>query len=1608
MINSYYNSFSGNISGFQNISKLSMEHSVNFQTSMTQFFDLLNGLLENKEIDLSKSKMLILDYLSKSADIPNFIQGENSIGALNFRLTGIQKKGSDSVIDLDKEARMGAHFFLRYLQHHPEKREDFEKLFLDNKIFFHVVFPPPTLSELDERLEKTGMSLNTQWALGDFDWEGMTLWSTFYSSFGFRTILNHLLNNLLSKKCHSFVNKIIKDRTLYKEFVFHFYVNRTADALSPCQIYEKGGLSNTPSRLHQAVMIVLLNYLNSHPEDKKYLFFENNIISKNKVQQKLYKSSGPRIFYCESGPFPSVIKNCSLEEAIKSLSPLSVQFLNQEESSSQATQTQVEPLETLLEKQPKQGQDAEKLFKILSEKVFLNKDSLVPHLTSSRGAWRFNSKICPWLVDTLSKFLEDHSTNRLLALSIIQEFLNHMPVELTEAFLKNQCQPNEELIIDLIHQTWLNKPIANIPIPLGDELLDFAIPILLELKSLEFANMPLSKFQKDHSGTPKQIPSFFIIQKSDFSKVHFLAAHFGKNGLLEGLSMDFEKAVEDSTIKQALMEIREEEPSTLQENLILESIEVLKSELENSSDRIPPFLILQTYFSENNPTKQKKSGIKRTRDPLSQPKDQRISKRLKTIPEIIISTPKIAKAVKTSKVVKDSLSVSFAAIGWNNLWVQTSLNSLERVNSKISNHLRRKKNLFSTKPLEYPILDLMSVVPPHQEFFPLNPLLKPYQAESVAKLLEKMEQGISPLLSWQMGSGKSYAINEWLMQQIGRGKSGIFFVILPLSIGPQMFKEVSIYQAVVSAMAWVFWKRETVESQLPEFQANALRKIKKALEERDVYQLLAYLPLFAMFDEHQMAAALYDVLPNPKDKIWSELSQILAAQLPLLLGGLSEELTRQMHTKACELVFSNHKDIEEWQRYFAEAPLEKLLPGNDFKDWKLISMPLFMQLRLAGALMQEVFLLKNTKIPDSFLVPLTNHMSRNIALCQSKEEFTAAIEAEKKVIISSYEVFKKTPKELFNGIQIAGISFDEAQRMHTFDSMLSKTSFNLIKYLKEQNPELQILLSTATPFENRFSELWTLLRLANPSESIFSKSNFNELSEKIEKTQKCVKFLADPDEEKDETKIFEFIIKSFAHLESFRSTILPFVVDRLKRDDTRVIQDWGGAVPKRNDIEIQGEISALVKERLAKALNTYKNQGDQLSYSHTIDRILLDPTLNQSSLNLKDPEIQNILTLFASGDTNEIEKWIARSPRFSKLLSSSVFLEMVNGGENGLFFSEYKAESEILRLAIQFRHPQVEVRLFSGDLKTDQRTEVLKWFKNPSQPNISKALILLKKAGGVGLNLPEASKIFRISDNWNPFVDAQAEDRANRINKAALRTFVTMKFDTFRDEHLRTVREVKKAMDAFFNQRTDVNVVQQFHLFCNLILEQCYQSELNASKDIQAAKDKRKLIKVEINKMIRTIQREDLLTAVETSKPKSKYISTIQLADASILPMAYGTPIEEVIKRAFLVEGNTQWRSIALQVSNPMWREELRKGVFSESNREEKVSIWNEQELLAERAAEHSIDKIRKNHTLAIYGEGLNGQSYQLQKIENPGMQKTIFLYRKQTAQGRHYDILIF
>ncbi len=100
-------------------------------------------------------------------------------------------------------------------------------------------------------------------------------------------------------------------------------------------------------------------------------------------------------------------------------------------------------------------------------------------------------------------------------------------------------------------------------------------------------------------------------------------------------------------------------------------------------------------------------------------------------------------------------------------------------------------------------------------------------------------------------------------------------------------------------------------------------------------------------------------------------------------------------------------------------------------------------------------------------------------------------------------------------------------------------------------------------------------------------------------------------------------------------------------------------------------------------------------------------------------------------------------------------------GHKALIFSQYTSDLYGVAAAAR-RLREFDPLTLTGDMPVEQRTEIVDRFRSAEA---HKALIVSLRAGGVGLNLQEASYVFHLDRWWNPAVERQAEDRSHRLGQ---------------------------------------------------------------------------------------------------------------------------------------------------------------------------------------------------------------------------------------------------
>lgn len=134
--------------------------------------------------------------------------------------------------------------------------------------------------------------------------------------------------------------------------------------------------------------------------------------------------------------------------------------------------------------------------------------------------------------------------------------------------------------------------------------------------------------------------------------------------------------------------------------------------------------------------------------------------------------------------------------------------------------------------------------------------------------------------------------------------------------------------------------------------------------------------------------------------------------------------------------------------------------------------------------------------------------------------------------------------------------------------------------------------------------------------------------------------------------------------------------------------------------------------------------------------------------------------LYMSGiarkDGEDPEEW--QSPcRKTEYLLEAV---LSHPKEKSLVFSQFVEEMNIYEEL--FLENEVEVYRIDGSVSKDERVEALRQFKKSSNHCV---FLIQIKAGGQGLNIQEATRVYITSPSWNPATELQAIARSHRTGQ---------------------------------------------------------------------------------------------------------------------------------------------------------------------------------------------------------------------------------------------------
>ncbi|HOK71183.1 MAG TPA: DEAD/DEAH box helicase, partial [Bacillota bacterium] len=260
---------------------------------------------------------------------------------------------------------------------------------------------------------------------------------------------------------------------------------------------------------------------------------------------------------------------------------------------------------------------------------------------------------------------------------------------------------------------------------------------------------------------------------------------------------------------------------------------------------------------------------------------------------------------------------------------------------------------------------------------------------------------------------------------------------------------------------------------------------------------------------------------------------------------------------------------------------------------------------------------------------------------------------------------------------------------------------------------------TGPHVENRLFELWSIMDFLNPG-YLGSAAGFRQ-------------HFATPIERYGDA----------AASARLRKLTAPFILRRVKTDPL-IIQD----LPEKHETKVYCNLTkeqATLYEAVVRDMIATIEEASGMERRGAILAALL-----------KLKQVCNHPAQFLH-DNSRLE---GRSGKLSRL--EEMLDEIVEEGDRALIFTQFSEMGTLLKHYLSKALRQ-EVLFLHGGVPQKERDRMIERFQN--DPNGPPIFILSLKAGGLGLNLTQASYVFHFDRWWNPAVEDQATDRAFRIGQ---------------------------------------------------------------------------------------------------------------------------------------------------------------------------------------------------------------------------------------------------
>ncbi len=317
------------------------------------------------------------------------------------------------------------------------------------------------------------------------------------------------------------------------------------------------------------------------------------------------------------------------------------------------------------------------------------------------------------------------------------------------------------------------------------------------------------------------------------------------------------------------------------------------------------------------------------------------------------------------------------------------------------------------------------------------------------------------------------------------------------------------------------------------------------------------------------------------------------------------------------------------------------------------------------------------------------------------------------------------------------VVLDEAQN-------IKNANTNAAQVVSELKSRHRLCLS-GTPMENHLGEIWSLFHFLMPG-FLGSQKRFGEL------------FRGPIEKQGDPEALYQL-----------RSRVTPFM---LRRTKSLVANELPPKIETVMRVELSGRQADLY-------------ETIRLGMEKTVREALSSKGLAKSQITILDALLKlrqvccdpHLLKL-------EAAKKVKESAKLEQLME--MLPEMLSEGRRILLFSQFTSMLTLIEAELE-KHKINWVKLTGQSQKRD---DIITRFTSGEVP----LFLISLKAGGVGLNLPQADTVIHYDPWWNPAVETQATDRAHRIGQTQSVWVVKLVAQGTIEERILALQERKAAL----------------------------------------------------------------------------------------------------------------------------------------------------------------------------------------------------------------------